>query len=703
MLKLRTILLSSTPYYVILLLSLLVAFFRINLPLASCYDGTEKLIEGRLIKTKIDGNQLTMTIQAKEKINAYYYFSNKEEKETFSQYYHLGDTLQLEGNLRSIAKSTTPNIFSYQENQNRKGQFFQMQVESFQKVKDNQNILYGIKNWILQRTKQVPKTGMYLRAFLLGEKDDLNQTVMKSYQNNGISHLFAISGMHVSLLSGMLLSILKKVHIKEKPRYLFTMIILIFYLWLTNFSSSVLRAVLFFLLFSLNKIYYFHIKPLHLFYITFALTITYQPFFLYQVGFQFSFLISFFLILFADWINESHKKMMRALKVSCLSFCSSIPIALYHFSQINFLSVFYNLYFVPLVTIFVFPLSLIVFCFPFLDSIYYYLILLLEQSSLGLGNISFGTLIFIKPPVVICLLYIVVTIILFLFIMRKKYGYCFLYMGILVTHYCYPKFLSQEEMIVLDVGQGDSLLLRTKQKTILIDTGGKLNFNQEKWQQKQNISHVTNYVTIPFLKSLGISKIDYLFLTHGDYDHMGEAIFLLQNFKVEKIMINEGKQNELEQQVLKEAKKKRIPVEVCKQDSVYQIGNIMMQSLNRNWEEENDSSIVLFLSWFNRRMLLMGDATIQSEQAILSEYSLPKVDILKVGHHGSTTSTSDHFLKQIEPKVSLISAGKDNTFHHPHPTVVKRLQEYHSTIYVTKEKGTIRFDVKTGTFSFYPP
>lgn len=354
------------------------------------------------------------------------------------------------------------------------------------------------------------------------------------------------------------------------------------------------------------------------------------------------------------------------------------------------------MFFVPLVTFIVYPLSLITFCFPFLDSIYNIVIIILEKSSLFLASIPFGKLIFKKPSIVFIILCILLTVLLFELIQKKRYQYLIFYVCFYISYYFYPNLITKDYMVMLDVGQGDSLLFVSQNKTMLIDTGGVMPFSKEPWQQRSSYS-IVKKKTIPYLKSLGIRQIDYLVLTHGDYDHLGESINLIDNFKVKHILLNDNEVNFLEEKIIKKAKDKKITIETCIQNKLFQFGNITIQALNKNLEDENDSSVVLLLLFQDKKILLMGDATARTEKYLLNEYFLPKIDILKVGHHGSNTSSSKYFIDSVKPQNCLISVGTDNKFGHPKENVLEALSD--CNIYRTDMNGTIVIEFKNNKYN----
>ena len=176
-------------------------------------------------------------------------------------------------------------------------------------------------------------------------------------------------------------------------------------------------------------------------------------------------------------------------------------------------------------------------------------------------------------------------------------------------------------------------------------------------------------------------------LPHGDYDHMGEAINLVSNFKVEKVVFNCGEFNDLEKELIKVLDKKKISYYSCinKLDNLY-----FLQT--KEYDNENDNSNVIYTELNGYKFMFMGDASIITEKEILSKYNLPDIDVLKVGHHGSKTSSGKDFINEINPKYSIISVGKNNRYGHPNKEVLDNLKD--SKIYRTDQDGSIMFKIK---------
>ena len=210
------------------------------------------------------------------------------------------------------------------------------------------------------------------------------------------------------------------------------------------------------------------------------------------------------------------------------------------------------------------------------------------------------------------------------------------------------------------------------------DTGGTSNYN-------------VSSGCIKLLKSLGYSHIDYLILTHGDYDHMGEAINLVNNLKVEKVIFNCGEFNELEQELIRVLDKKKIPYYSCIKGLNIDDNKLYFLN-NQDYGNENDNSSVIYTELNDYKFLFMGDASVEVEENLIEKYNLQDIDVLKVGHHGSKTSSGKYFIDEINPKYSIISVGKNNRYGHPNDSVLDNL--YDSKIYRTDQDGSIMFKLK---------
>ena len=669
--KLKTILNLKQKYTFILFITFIIyALIITSIPMKTTYKENDSTFEGNILSIKKYDTKTTFIIKEKnktEKILVNYY-------ETIDKI-NLGDKVKIKGTLKLPSKNTVPNLFNYRKYLNNNNIYYILTASEITKIKNNTKILTHYKNK-LQKYINRKKAHTYLNIFILSNKNDLDKEVLNSYQVNGLSHLFSISGMHITLLLGTILKLLDKVSYNRYYKYIFLIIILIIYMYLTDFTPSILRSGIMFILLTLNKLFNFKIKTKNIIMLTFIIIVLINPYYIYNLGFQLSYLISFYLIIFAHIINK-HKNYFKKLFItSLISFLVSFPIIISNYYQVNLLSILINLLFVPIISYIVLPLAFITLILP-TDSLLILTMDILEGISLSLTNINYLLLELPKPSIYLIIIYYAIITLL---LINKK---CFI--SLLTTIFIHKisiNFNPNMEILFLDVSQGDSILLHYPHNkyNILIDTGG--NYNYE----------ISKNIIIPYLKSKGINKIDYLILTHGDYDHMGESINLIENFKVEKVIFNCSEFNDLEKELIKVLEKKKIKYYSCIKE--LNIDNSKLYFLQtKEYDNENDNSNVIYTKLSGYKFMFMGDASsITTEKEILNKYNLPDIDVLKVGHHGSRTSSSKDFINEINPKYSIISVGKNNRYGHPNKEVLNNLEN--SKIYRTDQDGSIMFKIK---------
>lgn len=683
--KLKTILQSKYLFKILCIIciiySLLLAFY---LPINSKYSKDDNVITGKVIQYQIDGNKLKITLKGKEKILIYYYFKTEIEKNKCEQEFELGSTLKITGQLAIPKKNTIPNGFNYKNYLRYHNINYYMYATNIKIIKSNTSVLYFIKNKLVKRIDKIDDTG-YLRTFILGDKTLLDEDALEKYQQNGISHLFSISGMHVSLIVGMLMFILDKVSYNNFYKYGVTIPILLFYLFLTGFGASILRTVLMFIVFAVNKCLNLKIKRVDLMLLVLAIAIIIQPFIIYDIGFQFSYSISFTLIAFYKRTSKLKKKWQQSLCTSLICFFISFPVCIYYYSQVNILSIFLNLIMIPIVSAIIFPMSLLTFILPIMYPIYRVLLICLEEISSIASNIKIFELVLSKPSLILVLVYYVL-----IYLTLWRIGYVLLFILILFFHKNYLYLDNNLIFTVLDVGQGDSIFIKlpNNQGNILIDTGGEASTINEEWKKTKKEFSIAKNNIIPYLKSLGISSLDYLIITHGDYDHMGEAKNIIKNFKVNNVIFNKNEYNTLETELIEILNEQKI--KYFKSEKKLTINKYIFYFLNQTIyknKTENENSNVIYFKFKKYKFLLMGDATEDNEKEILEKYKIKNITFLKIGHHGSKTSSSKEFIDAINPRNSIISVGEGNKYGHPAAEVISNL--YNSNIFRTDEMGSV--------------
>lgn len=609
------------------------------------------------------------------------YLDNLEEKENILDDLLYGAYVLVEGELIKPYNNTIPNNFNYKSYLSNKMIYYQLKIDNIKVIKESNNIIYKLKNKINKRILKIDKTG-YLKAFILGDNSLIDDMVYESYQSIGITHLFALSGMHVSLLSGIILKGLKKVN--NKLKYLIVIIVLISYGFIVGYPASIKRAITFFIIASINKIFNFKLSTLKILFITVFILIFINYKIIYDIGFLYS-VITVFGIFWGSNFIKSENIIYSSFKLSLVAFLFSLPITLACFYEINILSIIYNMFYIPFVSVILYPFCLLTFILPFLEKILVLLIKVMENISLFLNNIDFFKLYLDFNIGEILLFYILLLVIL----RYNRFKYFILLFLIVFIDLMIPYLDSSLYVYYLDVGQGDSSLIITPhlKEVILIDTGGKLSFDTKLEGDKSYVSDGT----LSLLRSLGINKIDYLILTHGDYDHMGDAIYLVNNIKINKVIFNCGEYNDLEKELMEVLEQEKINYYTCINE--LDINKNKIYFLNSDiYDNENDNSNVTYFNFYNNNFLFMGDAGIDKEKYILDNYNLENIDFFKVGHHGSKTSSSKEFVNMINPKYSLVSVGRNNRYGHPNEEVLDILRD--SKIYRTDENGTIKLQIK---------
>ncbi len=666
--RLKILLQSNFLYLFLCIVIIIYVLVRTNLIHYKSRLGDVSKLDGIIVSIKKSEDMISFILKTKEeKVRCSYYFENNNVD--YSDY--LGKTVHLQVNEKEISNSTIPNTFNYRKYLANNGIYKNYVVTSIEVIK-GENFLWSIKNTLLKRISSYPiKVSSYLSLFIIGDKTLLDDQTEKTYQSNGIWHLFAISGMHISLILFVLNKLLSKIKLKN----IIISSFLILFMFFTGFSPSVMRVGLFYIFSLIIKRLNIVLSPIKtLFLVAFFLLLS-NPFFIFNTGFQYSFVISFALFIEKENVNGSYIK--KLLIISIIAWIASLPITININYEINLVAPFLNIIFVPLVSLIIFPMSIITFLFKPFSVIFNLFIFILEKLNTITNSFK---VVFIpgKMFIVIIILYYVF---LFAFTILRKKSLLLINIVLVLINLMVLKINNSYRIFYLDVGQGDSITIITPSNNVnTIDTGGAYN---SKYHVSDNILH--------FYKSFGISKIDNLILSHGDYDHMGETINLVNNFKVEKVIFNCGEYNDLEKELIKVLDKKKINHYSCiKELNIDKNKLYFLQT--KVYDNENDNSNVIYTELNSYKFMFMGDASVTTEKEILDKYNLSDIDVLKVGHHGSRTSSSKKFINEISPKYSVISVGKNNRYGHPNKEVLNNLKE--SKIYRTDEDGSIMFKIK---------
>lgn len=665
--RLRHILQSKHLIKIITIIIFIITLLYTNYyPFKSKYTKDDKEFIGIVTKYEVKEDKITIEIKAKEKLLITYKYQDKEFNNL-----SYGDKIKVKGTLITPSKNTNQNTFNYQKYLYYKKIYYLVEATSINKIANNHNYLYTIKNTLYQKINKL-KSSNYIKTLLFCD-NTLSKEIKESYRINGISHLFSVSGMHINFFVSIIYLYLNKITYNKRIKYLITNIFIIAYLILFP-SSSLLRSAVMSILYSINYLLKLKIKKIDILLLTLGVSLLINPFIIYDLGYIYSYTITFFLVLSSSTLKKKNK-INKIIYISLLSFLVSIPITIYNSYEINIISILLNIILVPIISIIILPLTILTYIFPILDSILYLFANTLETISLFISKINITKIIFPKPSLLIIVLYYIIFLLSY---QNKKYFY--LNIILLIIIYISPYLNSNFEVVMFEVGEADCHLIKYpyNKNTILIDTG-------------KNEYKIKNEV-IPYLKSIGIKKIDYLIITHGDEDHIGGSITLINNFQVKNVILNKGTFTDIEKELIKNLNKKKIPYQI--NINKINLSNHTIYLLNNTkYNNENDNSIITYFTYQKYKFLYMGDASINTEDNLLENYNLNNISILKVGHHGSNTSSSKDFISQINPSISLISVGENNIYHHPNKEVINNLSK--SRIYRTDINNMVKLTINS--------
>ncbi len=662
-----------SPYNVIIVILLILTSFRLYNYFQPTPDINENVDQDYLVTAvKLSGNVLTLNLKGEEKYVAFYYLDDNEEINVVP-----GNHIHLTGTLSLPKSNSLPNTFNYQKYLQSNDIHYQITISQMTVLDEEVGWLYRLRNHLMNRSSSL--TNQYINALIFANNDYIADDVANSFQINGVSHLLAISGMHINLLCLIFLKLLKKWRIRY-PQLIINLF-LIFYLFLTNFTPSIVRASIFYFIVEFS---FLHKLSSHkCLNITILICLLLFPYFLINLSFQYSVITSFFLTKYS--LNNEHF-LKQTLAISLLAFFASLPLTVNNFYRLNFLSPLLNIIFVPLISFLIYPLVLLAFIFPFLSYFLDPILYLFQNLSLLFSQIT--CLIIQIPkftPIYLIIYYL-------LLLTRKNINYRSYFILILLIFFVKitPYLDPHGYVYFLDVGQGDSALIISpyQKDVILLDTGG-LNVIDED-QTDPNIRLATNMVT--FFQSIGISHIDNLIISHGDNDHLGTAKYLIDLIAIQNITLNPGEYTASEAELLN-----MLP------SSTYIPHNLQITYLKTPlYESENDNSNVNLITIYHTNFLFTGDISSRVEEDILNRYQFSHIHFLKLAHHGSNTSNSYSFLKNIAPQYAIISSGLNNRYHHPSKETIENLAELNIPYYNTAFNHTIKVKISKKGFTIYP-
>ncbi len=645
---------SRIIYLFNFLLLIFLIFYIKNYNYISKYSN-QKEITGVVTKITKSSDSINIILDAKEKVLLTCF------KCDFN--YEVGSIVSFKGYFNEIKGSSNFNLFDYKKYLMSLKIYKNFIFTDYKYIKKSNKFIYKAYNILNDRINEL-KSKTFLKSMILGETSEYGD-IYEIYKLNGIVHLFAISGMHVGIISSVLIFIFKKFLKLGNFAYIIIFPILIFYMLIIN-TPSIIRSVLMFITSSISKIFKLKISSLNILFYLVSINLIINPYVIYNMGFCLSYIIVFYLMISSKKVAKIKNYFLKLLTLSTISFLASFPIIINSNFEFNLLTPLINVLIVPFVSVILFPLALLTLFLPIFDNILFLLLKGFDYLNIFLSNYS----IIINVAYINIYLNIFYYLILLVSFYKTKHIYLLLvYLSILIN---IKNLNFNSYLIMIDVGQGDSIFIKNYfGENILLDAGSKENSAKN--------------IIIPYLKSLGINRIDRFIISHGDKDHIIGAKDIIKTFNVLQIYLNSYKNTDYENEI----------IDISETNFISQNTyiNEHLHIFNYYQNNENDDSLITYLVDYG--ILCMGDASENVENKI----NLSDINILKVGHHGSKTSTSENFIKKINPKISLISVGLKNKYNHPDKEVLNNLKN--SLVLMTSTNGMIKINLKSLKYETY--
>ncbi|WP_164931645.1 DNA internalization-related competence protein ComEC/Rec2 [Longirhabdus pacifica] len=722
-------------------------------------------------EVEVDGDRARFTLQLHRIANGTEEKETKEnvtlsikllqqEEQSIAKTWQRGDVVEIQGTLLIPQEAGNFDSFDYRDYLEEQSMFWLVigagsdAVVVKDKASWSWNALRAnIDTWrffLLRKVDEVfsPTYNGLMKGMLLGYREELDPVQFDLFAKQGLTHLLAISGLHVGVFITICLYVCKWCRLTKETSMLITMGIIPFFIFLTGCSPSVIRAGIMAII-GLFTAYKGWLKNgLTVYSLTALCMLIVEPQLLLNISFQLSFIVTLGLIvavpkLYGLFPSSIPSFLKGLLAVTITAQWFSFPLSIYYFNQFSLLSIVANFFVVPFFSLILLPLAIATLLTSLfsvtLAKLLAFIVEHLMQAMFWcieiMNNMTSMQLIMASPSVVWILLYFVLTfwLLSLLHVMtasemreltRKRLvlpftllSVCFL---LLITQSVLNgKVLDGGRVSFLDVGQGDSIFIQTPQgKTILIDGGGTSRFYIKPWMIRNDPYEVGKDTLVPLLKKRGIKSIDYVIATHHDLDHIGGLKAVLEHIPVEHLIFNSTiKNNTLTRSLYETALEKGVDLHVVTEGLSLQIDKYTvfsflfpMQTKDQQYdqveakivevEEQNASSIVFLMQMYDKQFLFTGDMEDTNEKQWLEQRAMQYesgvedgIEVLKVAHHGSKYATTSEWLSYWKPKQAVISVGGNNRYGHPNDNVLDRLEANHVEVYRTDMHGEVQFFV----------
>ena len=666
---------------------------------------------------KIPNVKIGNIIKVRGKLRQFEEAANKGNFDSRKYYLSLGFYGKIEAGTIEVINSDYSGI--------RQG-LYELRMEIIERLEklcsDNKGIFSIINN----------KNGI-IGAIILGDKTDLDSDIKELYSVSGIAHILAISGLHISFIGMAIYRLLRR-----RFRFLFSAavsipVVLSFGI-MSGFGISTIRAIIMFILKIIGEVLGRKYDAITAISLAGLVLLVQNPFVVCNSGFQMSFGAIIAIVLILPIVEEILNTDNKIIKVLSANFTISLvmnPILAWNYYELPTFSFLLNIVVVPLMSVVIVSSIVGIFCscimfgfgkaviFPGCGilELYTFLCNIINKSSVA--SIVVG-----QPKVTIIIVYYAILLVV-LFglknirtkytraekernIIKKETGLVlekkakkerrikgqnvklrlafivgFLLLNCLIYYIPNPGFY----ITFINVGQGDGILIHGDNGTKVMVDGGSTSEKQ-----------VAKNCIVPYLKAEGIGTIDYSIITHTDKDHISGILEILENNNSNRIRIKNlvmpdiNMKDDTYNELIEKAKLKKINVLYIKKGDTLSLGKTKIKCIypetTTTASDKNDYCTVLSVKNKTSKILLTGDISKEIEEKIKDDIE-ENYTVLKVAHHGSNYSSSEKFLKKVNPKYSIISVGKNNSYGHPGNETMERLRKQGGVIYRTDEKGGI--------------
>ncbi len=539
-----------------------------------------------------------------------------------------------------------------------------------------------------------------LSTLILGNKNNLDQSVILSFRDTGLYHVLALSGLHIGVFAVIVNVLLTIIRIPSKLVHVGTLIILVGFGMVVQWPPSVQRAVCMYCVIVLTKL--FNRKPCT--YNTLCNTVSFiiilEPSIISDIGFMLSGSATFFIIyysalsrkVFSDGFISNF--ILKPIAITLFASIGTIPILIHFFNSFSPISLLGNIVVVPSIAMTL--ISGITTLLVGVFSDYLMLVLAEATNTLALCTTTIVEYIYLLSPHPLYLsqwstlsygVFILIGLLIPQLKNRSTIRPLILSLAtIAAIQFCFNELQSlmtnRIELTMIDVGTGESILLEfPNNKIILIDCGNDL-------------SKAAKYSVIPVLKHKGINHLDMVIISHSHRDHYGGLKELLKTVSIGKVGYSKNSHLPIVKllQRNKKMSNSNHQVPLTSGDELKGLGNVSLKIIHPNenrYSNENNNSLVMLMTYGTQKMLFTGDIEKKVEESLVKQNLLSDIDILKVAHHGSRTSSIHSFINRTQPEIALISSGAKKKYNHPHKDIVQSFIEKNIKMYVTRVSGAL--------------